>query len=209
MSCTPSGGNSDWRGRVINLASGSANIPIATAGSYAFTLTCQSATGATAARNLTVVVTEESEPETTDCEASPLGGNVVTWESYFKAEYPYTAQQNTNGSTPRYGYTSMKFNSGSFTGTGNVTSVGLTSTTGTRLVSISECPGDFAVPKDCKLSFGTGGAVVWSTTAANRVCHIKPNTDYYLNVTFTDGLNPNQTTCGSSYCEIKLQYTAR
>jgi hypothetical protein len=209
-SCTPSGGNSDWAGRAINLANGSANIPLTVAGTYSFILTCQSSTGDTDAKNVTVQVTEEADPQGTTCDASPLGGTSVTWSNFWQGDYPYVGNASKNATVPRNGYIAFEFEtSDAVSGSSSIVSVGNTITSGTRKISISECPGDFTVSNACKHTFGIGGGVGWSTTAASNTCLLQPNKTYYMNVTFTDGVDSTSSTCTSTYCQATLQYNYR
>lgn len=204
-SCAPSGGTPDWTSTIVSSASGSKNISIAAPGSYNFRLTCTGSAGDTATRSLTIQVTEEAVVLAGDCPASPLSGSNSTWADFWKAEFPQPGYSLTNMSVPRSGYVALKFNTGNITDAGSVLSVGNTITSGNRTLAISECPGDFVVPKVCTARFGTGGSLIWSTGPMAGACELNPQTDYYLNITFTDGVNSGSSTCTTSNCIATLQ----
>jgi hypothetical protein len=104
------------------------------------------------------------------------------------------------------GWIAIRFNTGSIIGTGGIQSIESTKTSGSRRGAISECPGDFDVPLRCQQVWGIGGGIGWTTEGYPGACSLQPNTDYYLNVTFTDGVDPDSSTCDGIPCITKLRY---
>lgn len=209
-SCTPTGGTSAWTSTSIAPGNGSKNISINAPGAYTFKLTCTGSGGSTAFRNLTVQVTEEPDVTGTSCSASPLSGSTQSWMNFWNSEFPLPRYATIiDYYVPRYGYHAYKFNTGNVQGDGSVVSLSNTITAGTRTGSISECPGDFAVVNACKHTWGLGGGIGWTTKGTANNCQLKPNTDYYLNVTFTNGSDPTSSTCSTSTCSATMQHVHR
>jgi hypothetical protein len=209
-SCNPTGGTSAWRNTSITRPSGSSDVYIATPGTYAFTLTCTGSSGSTAFRSLDVQVTQEPVVTGTNCSASPLAGSSQSWMNFWKSEFPQPRYSTvTDYYVPKNGYHAYKFNTGNVQGDGSVVSISNTMTAGTRTGSISECPGDFAVVNACKHTWGLGGGIGWTTIGTANNCQLKPNTDYYLNVTFTNGTDSTSSTCSTSNCAATMQHVHR
>lgn len=208
-SCTPSDGTATWLNKNITLASGSTNIQISAPGSYAFTLVCTGADNLNATRNLVVTVTAESTPTNTSCGSPALSGTETTWLEFWGIPFPGPGYMQKEDPVPNRGYRAYKFNTGNVVDSGGLASVGVTHTSGSRLGSISECPGDFQVSSDCKHSWGIGAGITWSTNGLQNSCALQPNTDYYFNITFVnDGVTPSNATC-TGFCGVKLQHFNR
>ena len=204
-SCTPSGGAGGWSSRTISLPNGNTAITINTVGSYVFTLTCQGASGDPAVRNRTVTVNPEPDPGS-DCPTPSLSGIEVDWINLFLVDFPMPLYDNRFITIPRTGYYALEFNTGSIMDDGKMSSIETTVTDGVRLGSFSECPGDFDVAPECDFIWGLSGGVRWATNGRAGACQLQPNTTYYFNITFTDGVNGSTTTCDSSPCITELQH---
>lgn len=112
-----------------------------------------------------------------------------TWQQLFSATFPNGNGRDT--SIQRDRYAALSFNSGSLaTGTSGRVLFDVLQTTipsGFKIVTISECPGDFttALSSGCRRFFGQDG-IRWSiNTGGGFDCILSPNTDYYLNVVYT------------------------
>lgn len=204
-SCTPSNGAGGWSSQVISLPSGTSSaLTLNTAGTYSFRLDCSNATPTSTFRTVSVTVSAD-DPVPTDCPNPTLAGSTIPWSTHFNAVYPEpTYAQKTTG-IGRRGYIAIEFNTGNTLEDGGITTAPHTSTNGDRLASISECPGDFSQRLPDSLSRCTeymyiGGGIKWNTLAGeqSRECNLEPNTTYYLNITFTDGVDPNTDRCTSS-----------
>jgi len=199
ISCTPSGGTSDWDTLDIALPSGSADIVIPAIEPYTFTLTCEGAAGDVVEE--TVLVTGDSS-----CQSS-LTGEVISWENFWQVFFPAPISDNKFAAIPRTGFLALKFNTGNIVDDGKMTTIETTITDGVRLGAFSECPGDFDVAPLCRYTWGIGGGVRWATNGRADACQLKPNTSYYFNVTFTDGISGTTSTCSTSRCITNLQYS--
>lgn len=87
-----------------------------------------------------------------------------------------------------------------------------TSTGGQTLrISISECPGDFDVadlPGDqSRCAFqGTDGSIRWTEgDPAGRKCNLQPDTEYYINMTFTTAAGGSTCSNAGAGCEMLYQ----
>ena len=202
-SCTPTGGTSDWTSQSISLPSGSANITIASQGSYNFSLTCVGPNSDQQTKSDVVTVS----PETQSCDSVTLAGNIVGWGTFWSATFPNPVYENvTNWIVPQKGYVALEFNTGNVNDDGKISSLENSSTPGIRIGSISQCPGDFNVPAECSYSWGLGGGLRWATNGRLGACDLDSNTTYYFNITFTYGEDINSTTCDSTPCRINLQH---
>ena len=202
-SCTPTGGTTDWTSQVISLPSGSANIAIASQGSYTFSLTCQGTTGDEQTKSDVVTVSPESQ----SCDDVTLAGNIIGWGSFWSAGFPGPTYENvTNRIIPQKGYMAIEFNTGNVNDDGKISALENSSTPGIRIGSFSQCPGDFDVPAECRYTWGLGGGLRWATNNRSGACDLDANTTYYFNITFTDGVDLNTSTCNSTPCRINLQH---
>ena len=106
----------------------------------------------------------------------------------------------------RYGYKAIKFNTGNVVDHGKLVTIETTTTDGVRLGAISQCPGDFDVPAECQHVWGIGGNITWATDGYSGGCQLEPNTDYYFNLTYTNGFDNSQSSCHSAPCVTKVQH---
>lgn len=202
-SCTPSGGTGGWDSTIITLPNGSASITIAITGTYTFSLVCQGPDGDQQTSSTIVTATPEPQP----CDYVTLEGNVVDWSSFWYEGFPGPVYENvTNWLIPQKGYLAIEFNTASVIDDGKISALENASSPGLRIGSISQCPGDFNAPGDCSYVWGLGGGLEWATNGKSGACDLDPNTTYYFNITFTDGVNPDSTRCNAAPCMINLQH---
>lgn len=200
-SCTPSQGTAEWLATDITLPSGSVEITIAENGSYLFSLTCEGDIGDPVNDSAAVSVTAVGQ-----CAEPVLSGTTVEWQSFFGSAFPGPTYKNVATTIGQNSYRAIRFE------TADIDSFGrfqMAQTVGSPIVllgAISECPGDFDVEPICDKVWGLGGDLTWSTVSDYRTCYLDDNTTYYLNLTFTDGVDPATTTCDSSICRTTVNY---
>jgi len=200
-SCTPTNGTGGWNALSIGLPSSSAQVTIPTAGTYTFTLTCQDASAGTAIKSAVVVVEPANNPY---CAASPLSGSVTPWKTFWLVDWPKPTYDNRYATIPMYGYIALEFNTGNVVSKGKLATIETTVTDGIRLGAISQCPGDFNVEPACDYAWGIGGGIIWTTDGSDG-CKLAPNTTYYFNLTYTNGVSPASSSCSSSPCITTIQ----
>lgn len=124
-----------------------------------------------------------------------LPGTTVLWEQFFGGQFP-----NTAGTAWRIGrnqYASLEFSTaGVAAGRRGQIEMNIpqgSNRFGPKVVTISQCPGDFLLQADSSCRrFIVNGAIRWSTTtSAPGRCTLLPNTTYYLNVLHTDEPDPD------------------
>lgn len=202
-SCTPTGGTGGWTSQQITLPSGSVTMTISSEGTYNFTLVCQGVNNDEQSRSTTLTVTGAQQ----SCDQVTLAGNVVNWNSFWGVSFPGPVYENiTNYIISQKGYLAIRFDTGNVVDDGKVSALENASTPGIRTGSYSQCPGDFNVPDECKTTWGLGGGLRWATNGKLGACQLQPNTTYYFNITFTDGVDPNSSSCNSTPCRINLQH---
>ena len=141
-----------------------------------------------------------------ECVDSNDPSTIRGWSTVFYGAFPLPTYQNVTYETvPENGYYAIQFNTGNAVDDGKLSLLENPATPGRRLAAYSECKGNFDVPDECKMVFGLGGGLTWSTSNKFGACELKPNTTYYFNITFkVDGENSE---CGSSPCYVSYQYT--
>jgi len=144
-------------------------------------------------------------PVPSECVDSTDDSTIKGWTQVFFGAWPYPTYQNvTYQQVPIDGYYAIQFNTGNVVDDGKLSLLENPNTPGRRLASYSECKGDFNVPDECKMIFGLGGGMWWSTKNRGGACELKPNTTYYYNVTFkVDG----ESECVGEPCYISFQYS--
>ena len=201
--CTASGGAGNWATSVET--SGSTDIVINGAGTYTFTLQCIGDAGSDQ-KQLVVTVNIPPAPKS-NCDAPSLGGVTTDWSAFWDGSaFPDPVFKDKFTAIPRNGYLAIEFNTGDTVDTGLLTSIESTATSGRRLGAISQCPGDFDVADDrCLHRWGVGGEIFWSTQGYSKACILEPNTTYYFNLTFTDGVDPASSECINANCITKVR----
>lgn len=196
-SCVPSDGADGWASSVIDLPSGNQHIKASTAGTHEFTLTCSGP------------VDQESSAVSVTIEESPYACNVQltsrikrTWTEMFREAFPGPRSDEVRVAIPVKGYYTIAFNTGTAKDTGFFGNIEASGTFGYRLSAVSRCAGDFNVPPECSYAHGgDNGGIIWTTEGAPGRCQLEPNTTYYWNLTFTDGVDGDSSRCLGSYCE--------
>ena len=131
------------------------------------------------------------DPDPQNCLPQSLSGTVVEWATFWDdIPFPNPSFSDEFTHIPRNGYLAIEFNTANYLDTGLLLTIETTATSGRRLGSISQCPGDFDVADKCRHVWGVGGEIYWSTNGYSKACILDPNTTYYFNVTFTDGVDP-------------------
>ena len=211
-SCAALGNAPNWSGTKPRSSSGVA-VKIATKGNYTLTLRCQGTNGPVSKSRAVTVTEASTTPIPTTCDSPPLAGNVKTWRSFWAASFPGPGSSSETLTVPIRGYTALKFNTGNITDDGKLTSIETTQTIGVRVGTISECPGDFDVPSPaCDHVWGLGGGIRWSINGSRTstdTCQLKANTDYYFNLTFTDGFDKESSSCLVQPCMTLMQHSNR
>ena len=206
--CSATGGFGGWSGSTISLPSGSKMVTANATGNFSFFLSC-TGVGGPIASNFTVNVQSGAvePPVVTECGTVPLSGNYTPWASLWKTDFPNPGYDTENLYIPRRGYQALRFNTGDVVDHGGVISIANTFTNGRRLGAISECMGNFNVAPECTHTWGSRGGVGWSTDGEPGYCQLQPNTDYYINFTFTDGTDPNSSECDiNESCIATIQH---
>ena len=158
-----------------------------------------------------VRVTVDAESPGVNCDHVSLEGVVADWRDVFThSDWPGshsnvlgvkipTPGMNDGLAGPNDAYLALAFDTRDVVDDGLMVSIGNTMAGGARRGTISRCPGDFtsAVPDSCRHIWGIGGGIHWSTRSepATRECALDPNATYYLNLTFTDGMDPASPGC--------------
>jgi len=236
-SCEPIFGNVEWRQSTIApLDSGSVDITMDEATpDIRFRLRCLDPDGNQLIRGTALVVTapagnNDTNPDCPNPQIARQGDSVDTWDELFRnisgsaQGFPNTLDSEVQVNVNPERYKQFSFDTGSFVGAGNLTTVGLND--GIRRMSISECPGVFSeaeVGAECSKEQWTGTTVAqivyWSTTgspASNGsqtfpTCQLDPNKTYYLNVTYADfgveGETVEGSHCNTSFCAHKIRST--
>ena len=206
---TATGNLGGWNGSAVARSFNGLRVPIATEGTYSFTLSCSGTNGPVSASR-TVTVTAPAAPPPpgpANCDTTPLTGGSTNWDSFWHVAFPMPGYDNERLKIPRTGYWAVAFNTGDVVDHGGILSVANTSSNGTRLGAISACPGDFDVAPECTHSWGSGGGIGWATDGFNNYCQLLPNTVYYMNFTFTNGFSPTSSTCLlTENCTATLQH---
>ena len=198
VSCVPSGGTGGWDQLSIDLPDGNAPFEIAIAEIYTFTLTCQGLAGDEVSADAAVTV------EVPSCDPPALEGTVQSWEEFWLLAFPKPVYDQRFAWVPRKGFFALEFNTGNVVDDGKMTTIETTVTDGVRLGTFSQCPGDFDVEPECLYIWGISGGLRWATNGRVGACQLEPNTTYYFNVTYTDGVKPSSTTCSKSPCVTNL-----
>lgn len=216
-SCTPSGDYPGWTDlQDIGTSNPGLAVPMNLVGTFTLSLTCHNGDLPSITVNRKVVVEDVVNPdpdpdpapvEPTACDdfVSPLNGSTVFWDGFFAENFPNPGYANEYASINRAGYMAIKFDTGNTFDTGKFMTVESTTTSGSRLGSVSQCPGDFDVAPECTYTWGTSGGIVWSTEGYAGACQLDPQSTYYFNITFTDGFNPKDSTCDDTKCITKVR----
>lgn len=157
----------------------------------AFTLRCENSQGSVEAeRPLSV-------------KAPCLPTLIKLWNEVFPSEWPFPPSYQVIKAIPEPAVYAIMFNTSDISTAGAVGTIEYSSTRGLRLVAISTKPGDFQVADECRQYQFIDGNVIWETEGSNQfpdACRLQPDTDYYWNTTFSDGINSDSGTCTGTPC---------
>lgn len=210
-SCEPRVGTPEWMAADISTSGGQLVVTPSSAGEQVYRAACVGTDGTWIYRHTTVVVNPSQTQAS--CQDPSLDGYTDTWASVFGENFPEPHSTQVYFGIPRDGYRAVSFNSNSIEDNGLIATI--ETIPAGRLGAVSECPGDFDVAPECKWSWGYNGGIQWETDGSLSVtggprCKLKPNTTYYLNLTFTDGEDPDTSRCLSSLysvCNTKLRHS--
>ncbi len=206
--CTPSGDVAAWTNMNIGTSSNGTSVTIASAGTYEFGLNCTGDGNPDQATRFVTVNAPDGDPDPDNCPDPALSGSNINWATLWGTEFPGPIYRNSDMGIPRNGYKAIKFNTGNAVDNGSIASVGNTKSDGKRFGALSTCPGVFDVAPECDHKWGTGGAIRWATNGSVG-CQLEPNTDYYINMTFTNGTDPDSSTCTTPSCIATMQHVNR
>lgn len=211
-SCSTLNGNTAWTNTIVNVVGGnsasSVSIPVDFVGARTFTLRCVNGAKTTTDSVSITGVSSDPDPQNS-CPAefsSSLSGSTVSWRSTLGFDWPNPTYSEKVVSIPTAGYLAIEFSTGDNGNIdGGMKTITNTSTDGIRYGAISRCPGDFSeqLPDSlnkCTREWFIGGTLNWSTetSPASYECKLQPNTTYYLNLTFTDGVSSASDSCVST-----------
>lgn len=206
-SCSAASGPGDWTSRTLGTQGTGTSVVIATAGSYTFAINCVGDDEVVKTRTANVTVDSAVADPQTNCTTPPLGSGVeATWNNVWGVEFPGPSNKYRTPVVPYSSYLAIEFNTGTVLDNGYLGNLESTRTAGLKQVAYSECPGDFDVVRECRISWGLGGYLEWATNGKAGACQLDQNKTYYINITFTDGEDSNSSTCDGVPCEIILRH---
>jgi len=151
------------------------------------------------------VFKDSFEKDYSDCSTVTLTGDQIRWGDLFKNIFPGPDYQKVRVEIPETGYLAVRFYTGAAVDDGFLSNIEAAGTPGWRLGAISLCAGKFDAEKACIYKWGDHGGIPWNTRTSDPAkCNLKPNTTYYWNITFTDGVDPASSRCAGSYCMTTL-----
>lgn len=206
VSCTTSGGTAQWQALTINNLDGSVEITdLDTAGIFQFGLNCEGIAGDSAADIAEVTV------ENLTCETPTLAaGNNVSWSSFWGEDFPDSNDPSVNQAINTGHYLSIQFDTGSVVDNGRFLTEDSPFTIGTRLATVSRCIGDFDEAAECTHTWpaqqSDPGGIDWATDGKVGACVLKPDTTYFFNLTFTDGVDSNTDSCTTPDCIVLVEH---
>lgn len=209
--CTATGGSNQWQALNLDGNNNSAEITdLDTAGVYQFGLSCEGIGGDEDVASVDVTV--EAPPA---CEPPTLDGSNFYWNDFFSTpngqEFPRVGLSRVTWLVASRRYMSIQFNTGNASNHGQFSLINHSQSSGLRLGAISTCEGNFDVNPKCTHSWGTGKGIKWETDGEPNSCELEPNTTYFLNFTYTDGVDPDSSRCnldvsGKCYLVIDTYY---
>lgn len=220
-SCNATGGISGWEDFTFNTPSdsGSQVFTFNNSGNVVFGLSCVNSENATRARQVQIGV---SNPSTgggggtpANCTPPTNSGDTRNWSSVFDASWPAPNGNRRNFEISRGEYLALRIDTADAVQLGKtagyIGNAVVTGSSGTRLIQVSKCPGDFstAVGKGCRIEATFSRSLNWviGTDGANYTCDLEPNETYYINVIFGSILNPLSTTCSTRNCFTSISST--
>ena len=204
-SCSAQGNLPGWSGPKSTQGPESITVPIGTTPSnYSARLSCSNASGSTTSNAITITVQDggiagcdnRPAPQGMSRDAAILynsSASTLTWFDFFSQEFP-------NGQTTRKftidenEYAALEFTTGSSVSAQDQVNFsppqGMGNTVGGfKLITISECPGDFGAQDDprCRWTgIGVSSDIRFGAQDSGFTCPISPNTRYFLNIVFSE-----------------------
>ena len=207
VSCTTSGGTPQWAALTISSADSSVQITdLDTAGIYQFGLSCAGVAGDSVADIAEVTV------ENVTCQASTLDAGInKVWLGFWGENFPGSSEPAVTQPINTGHYLSVQFDTGNVMNNGRFLTIDYPPfTIGTRLATVSRCIGDFEESAECKHTWvaqqADSNGIDWATDGKAGACVLKPNTTYFFNVTFTDGVSSNTDSCSTQDCFVSVQH---
>lgn len=206
VNCTPSDGTAQWRALTLDGSSNSAEITdLDRDGVFQFTLDCAGIAGDSAAAVAIVTV------EILTCEEPTLDAGIyTTWLAFWDQSFPNSSSQPISQPLNAGHYLGLQFETGAVINNGRFLTLDSVATDGTRLGTISRCFGHFEAPAECTHTWVEGQTqttgIDWTTDDKVGACVLKPNTRYFFNVTFTNGVSSSTDTCTSDDCIALIQH---
>jgi hypothetical protein len=201
-------GSSNWPDSSTLAASGTQVIDVENIQSDTeLTLTCFSEFD----EDSSTVVMDVTDP-LEDCKVTLTQDTIEDWGVLFGTRWPGPESEQKYREIPRFGYFAVKFETGDVVDNGFLTNIESAGTSGYRYGSVSSCAGNFNVADACQheWSADTGG-IFWDTSpkAPSTKCKLEPNSTYYWNMTFTDGIDPQSSRCDGLFCYTIFQVSNR
>jgi hypothetical protein len=188
---SPDGCQGSWPAGVDLPSSGTVDVNVTDVQpGLEFTLTCASPFDQDQA-TVPVTVTDPSV-----CDVTLTNSYFRSWAISFGAAFPGPNFTRIGFAyVPADGFTAYTFNTGDAEDGGYVATFQANGTGGSRKISFSEVPGCFDVEPNCVAS-GRDSDLEWDTTGtSSTACQLKKQTTYYWNITFTDGADPDSSSC--------------
>lgn len=206
VSCTTSGGTAQWQALSISSLNSSVQITdLDSEGIFQFALNCDGFAGDSAAAVTSVNV------ENLTCQTPTLdAGNNVSWLSFWGYDFPDSNATAISQAINTGHYLSVQFDTGNIVNNGRFIINDGPGTLATRLATVSRCIGRFEAVSECTHT-GAGSAtdqnrIDWATDGKTGACALEPNTTYFLNVTFTNGVNSDTDSCTTDDCLVSVEH---
>lgn len=201
-SCQAAGNLPGWSGSQSLQGPETITVPVGTAaGTYSARLQCSNPSGTTTSPTINITVQEgtiqgcDNRPDPSGMVRDTAikynsGASTLTWQDFFGTAFPNGLSQERFHIEPNK-YAAIEFTTGStvpseiqmnYSGPQHQNLVN-----GFKVVTISECPGDFGPQDDpnCRWT-GILASSIRFGTSGGFTCNIEPNTRYFWNFTFSE-----------------------
>lgn len=206
VSCSTTGGTAQWQALTISSLDSSVVITdLDTAGVFQFGLNCEGFAGDSVAEIAEVTV------ENVTCEVPTLdAGNNVGWSAFWGEDFPDSNEPAVAQAINTGHYLSIQFETGSVVDNGRFVAMDFPFTIGSRLGAVSRCIGRFDVAAECTHTWlaqqGDTSGLDWATDGKAGACTLQPNTTYFFNVTYTDGVDSSTDSCTTPDCIVSIEH---
>ena len=203
--CVFFGGDEAWQMGNPELPAGSKAVTVDFEGPLVFGLRCVGQ-GPEDLAEAELEITGVPGEQPLDCSMQDVAlGTDYTWEQTFFAPFPDKQQFNQDINVPGDQYFSVAFNTADFLGNLSISTTALQG--GVRSVSLSRCPGHFVTntPIECLDQHGIGDVLQASTNPMFEGCVLEPDTDYFINVSYVDFIEPiNEPSSCDGACTVRF-----